>query len=272
MLLSLRLPCLIRCSEADRSGSTGRVRQGCGTGVAATRPCCVGIGSWCGEDGGTRGRKHGRPPTDGELRELVLRLARENPLWGYQRIAGELMKLNFRLSTSTVRRLLASAGLEPAPRHGVSPRMGGARGGPQERQLGLAGRSDQRVRAAVQKLRRLAGRENLRAHECAVDQQRQLASELVGALGAEPHGDALEAASQLTLVRSRDLARRVIVVGELGRDVELRTPAVVRALDALADPLEVCLESRGRRRPADAPPRGPSLPRSLRPRVRGTPR
>jgi putative transposase len=61
-------------------------------------------------------RKPGRPPTDHALRELVLRLARENPRWGYQRIAGELIKVGFSLSPSTVRRLLASAGLEPAPR------------------------------------------------------------------------------------------------------------------------------------------------------------
>jgi len=61
-------------------------------------------------------RRCGRPRTDRTLRELVLRLARENPRWGYQRIAGELGKLGFGLSPSTVRRLLASAGLEPAPR------------------------------------------------------------------------------------------------------------------------------------------------------------
>ena len=40
-------------------------------------------------------RKPGRPPTDPALRELVLRLARENPGGGYQRIAGELIKLGF---------------------------------------------------------------------------------------------------------------------------------------------------------------------------------
>ena len=61
-------------------------------------------------------RKPGRPPTGDALRELVLRLARENPRWGYQRIAGELAKLGLSVSPSTVRRLLARAGLGPAPR------------------------------------------------------------------------------------------------------------------------------------------------------------
>jgi putative transposase len=64
-------------------------------------------------------RKPGRPPTGRGLSELVVRLARENPRWGYQRIAGELIKLGFRLSPSAVRRLLTSAGLEPAPRRGA---------------------------------------------------------------------------------------------------------------------------------------------------------
>jgi putative transposase len=50
---------------------------------------------------------------------LVVRLARENPRWGYQRIAGELIKLGFRLSPSTIRRVLTSEGLEPAPRRGA---------------------------------------------------------------------------------------------------------------------------------------------------------
>jgi len=59
-------------------------------------------------------RRLGRPPLGGETRELVLRLARENPRWGYQRIAGELRGLGFTVSASMVRNLLRQAGLGPA--------------------------------------------------------------------------------------------------------------------------------------------------------------
>jgi putative transposase len=47
---------------------------------------------------------------------MVLRLARENARWGHRRIGGELAKLGFAVSPSTVRRLLARAGLGPASR------------------------------------------------------------------------------------------------------------------------------------------------------------
>jgi transposase InsO family protein len=63
-------------------------------------------------------RSPGRPPTESRVRELVLRFARENPGWGYPRIAGELRKLGLRVSPSTVRRLLLGNGLGPAPRRG----------------------------------------------------------------------------------------------------------------------------------------------------------
>ncbi len=45
-------------------------------------------------------RGSGRPAADGRVRELVLRFARENPHWGYPRIAGELLKLGLRVSPS----------------------------------------------------------------------------------------------------------------------------------------------------------------------------
>jgi putative transposase len=60
--------------------------------------------------------RRGRPPLQAEVRELVLRLARENPRWGDRRICGELAKLGFDVSPTSIRRLLARAGLEPAPR------------------------------------------------------------------------------------------------------------------------------------------------------------
>ena len=58
----------------------------------------------------------GRPRTRASIRELVLRLARENPTWGYRRIHGELARLEIRLAPSTVWAILKRAGVDPAPR------------------------------------------------------------------------------------------------------------------------------------------------------------
>jgi transposase len=49
------------------------------------------------------------------VRELILRLARENSSWGYLRIAGELRKLGIAVSATSVRNILTNAGLPPAP-------------------------------------------------------------------------------------------------------------------------------------------------------------
>jgi transposase InsO family protein len=62
-------------------------------------------------------RQRGRPALSAELCELVLRLARENPTWGYRRIHGELCRLGYksRIGASTVWAILQRAGVDPAP-------------------------------------------------------------------------------------------------------------------------------------------------------------
>jgi putative transposase len=63
-----------------------------------------------------RRRRPGRPPLASELRALILRLARENPTWGYLRIRSELRKLGHAVAASTIQALLRHHGVPPAPR------------------------------------------------------------------------------------------------------------------------------------------------------------
>jgi putative transposase len=63
----------------------------------------------------SRPRRPGRPRTVRSIRLLVLRLAGENPCWGYRRIHGELLVLGIRIAASTVWEILQQAGIDPAP-------------------------------------------------------------------------------------------------------------------------------------------------------------
>jgi putative transposase len=65
--------------------------------------------------------KTGRPATRRNIRALVLRLARENPSWGYRRIHGELAGLGVKVAASTVWEILNKAGINPAPRRTGPP-------------------------------------------------------------------------------------------------------------------------------------------------------
>ena len=61
-------------------------------------------------------RGPGRPPTRPTIRALVLRLAAENPAWGYRRITGELAGLGQKVGAVTVWQILRKAGIDPVPR------------------------------------------------------------------------------------------------------------------------------------------------------------
>jgi transposase InsO family protein len=64
----------------------------------------------------------GRPATEQAVAELTVRMARDNPTWGYDRLAGALANLGHKLAANTVKQILQEQGIEPAPRRSRLPR------------------------------------------------------------------------------------------------------------------------------------------------------
>ena len=66
-------------------------------------------------DGSKHRKKTGRPPVTAEVEELVLSMARDNPSWGYDRIAGAMSNLDHAISDQTVGNILKRNGIAPVP-------------------------------------------------------------------------------------------------------------------------------------------------------------
>jgi len=60
-------------------------------------------------------RRGGRPRLSPDIEDLIVRLAKENPRWGYGKLEGELLKLGFQVSRTTIRNVLNRHQIVPAP-------------------------------------------------------------------------------------------------------------------------------------------------------------
>src|SRR4029077_3456089 len=68
---------------------------------------------------GSKARQPGRPSTKADLAALVVRMATENPTWGYTRIRGGLKGLGHDVARNTIKAILKDNGIEPAPERGT---------------------------------------------------------------------------------------------------------------------------------------------------------
>jgi hypothetical protein len=117
-----RSSCRTRDLARRRGGHTAGHRAGHmgglpGRGREVARPA----------DSHLQRRRPGRPGTVRSIAGLAVRLAHENPLWGYRRIHGELTKLGMTIGPSTIYETLRAAGIDPTPRSDSSSRSWGPR-------------------------------------------------------------------------------------------------------------------------------------------------
>src|SRR5262245_43709809 len=68
---------------------------------------------------GAKARRPGRPTTKQDIAALVVRMANENPTWGYTRIRGGLKALGHEIARNTIKAILKDHGIEPAPERGT---------------------------------------------------------------------------------------------------------------------------------------------------------
>jgi hypothetical protein len=141
--------------------------------------------------------QRGRPKLPAEVRELVLRMARENPNWGHRRICGELGKLGLRVSPTSIRRLFARAKLEPAPR----------RSGPSWREFVRFLRRRERVLASLLRVVLHRPRESARLARWLHDESDR---RLGYPAGAQPRPRLLRARRPVSDPRSRQQVQRPI--------------------------------------------------------------
>jgi hypothetical protein len=95
----------------------GRRRLTSTAGIVTRTPSCGGIaGSWPSKYDGSKRRRPGRPSTKPDIAALVVRMATENPTWGYTRIRGGLKAVGHVIARNTIKAILEDHGIEPAAR------------------------------------------------------------------------------------------------------------------------------------------------------------